>query len=197
MYLRFISSSSFAIIVTAALLLMMAGLITQQRGQPRSRPPIDTSIWHDVVRELPPLRTIEPPKRPPEVSDPPVIPRIDDGPAEGIRVATGGSLYEPPTGADRIPLGIPDGELMALVLVAPAYPAAALRRNLEGYVIVMFSVTASGSVDNIRVTESSDTVFERAAVEAARKFRFRPRVIDGTPVAVDAVRRRITFSLED
>ena len=41
------------------------------------------------------------------------------------------------------------------------------------------------------------SLFERAATTAALKFKYKPRVVDGVPVAVPGVKTRITFRLED
>jgi periplasmic protein TonB len=67
--------------------------------------------------------------------------------------------------------------------------------NLEGYVLLEFTVTSEGLVRDPRVIESSHQIFERAAVDAVLRFRYRPRVIDGNAVEVPGVRFRITFEL--
>jgi periplasmic protein TonB len=90
-----------------------------------------------------------------------------------------------------------DGEYMPIVQVAPLYPRRAEDLGLEGYVILEFTVTREGTVRDPRVIESSHSIFDRAAIEAALRFRYRPRVIDGEPVEVPGVRFRITFELWD
>ena len=89
-----------------------------------------------------------------------------------------------------------DGEYMPIVQVAPNYPRRAQMRGLEGYVTLEFTVTRQGTVRDPRVIESSNSVFDSAAVDAVMRFRYRPRVIDGEPVDVPGVRFRITFQLE-
>lgn len=90
-----------------------------------------------------------------------------------------------------------DGEYMPIVQVAPQYPRRAAERGLEGYVTLEFTVTRQGTVRDPIVIESSSGIFDRAAVDAVMRFRYRPRVIDGEPVEVPGVRFRITFELED
>ena len=68
--------------------------------------------------------------------------------------------------------------------------------NLEGWVVVEFDVSGSGTVENVRVIESSHRVFERAAVRAAERFRYRPRVVDGVPQPTRGVRNRFRFEME-
>ena len=197
MLLRIASSSSAALIVTGGLLLVMAALIAQ-RDHPRLA--LRRIEYSPFVFAPPPPPEVLERKRVPEpepVGEPPPRPRSGTG-ERGIPVLdpSPGPL-DPPADFDRFGFGIADGDLLPIVTVAPHYPPAAERRELEGYVIVAFTVTAGGTVDDVRVTESTHSVFERAAIEAVYKFRFRPRVIGGTPVAVDGVKRRITFILEN
>ncbi len=91
--------------------------------------------------------------------------------------------------------GISDGEYLPIVKVAPVYPARALQRGLEGYVIVEFTVTPAGTTRDAVVVESTSTLFERAAVEAALKFKYKPRVIDGEAVEVPGVQNKISFEI--
>jgi protein TonB len=88
-----------------------------------------------------------------------------------------------------------DGEYLPMYKASPQYPVRALQRRLEGYVIVEFVVTAAGAVRDVIVVESSSPIFEQAAVEAALKFKYQPRVIDGQPIEVSGVQNRITFKL--
>jgi periplasmic protein TonB len=90
-----------------------------------------------------------------------------------------------------------DGEYMPIVQVAPQYPRRAAERGLEGYVTLEFTVTRQGTVRDPVVIEPTSSIFDRAAIDAVMRFRYRPRVIDGEPVEVPGVRFRITFELED
>ena len=114
--------------------------------------------------------------------------------------AMAGSVSAPVINASMsiggVGFGITDGEYLPIVKVAPVYPARALNRGLEGYVIVEFTVTETGSTRDAFVVESTSTLFDRAAIEAALKFKYKPRVIDGTPVEVPGVRNRISFAIE-
>lgn len=76
--------------------------------------------------------------------------------------------------------------------VEPAYPADA--RGERGRVLLLLRVSADGLVTEVRIVESSGSgALDRAAVEAARAWRFRPATRDdGMPIA-SAVRRGVTF----
>ena len=96
-----------------------------------------------------------------------------------------------------LPQGSGDADYMPLLKVAPLYPPRAAQRRLEGYVIVEYTVTRSGGVRDIRVIDARPAhVFNQAAIEAARKIKYRPRKINGESVEVPGVRNRFTFRLE-
>ena len=93
--------------------------------------------------------------------------------------------------------GASDGDYLPIVKVAPVYPQRALSRKIEGWVLVEFTVTETGAVADARAIEAEPPgIFEDAAVEAALKFRYKPRVIDGKPVAVSGVQNLIRFEME-
>jgi len=50
-------------------------------------------------------------------------------------------------------------------------------------------------VTNVTVVESSAPIFEEAAIEAAQKFKYKPRVVDGVAIEVSGVQNKITFKL--
>lgn len=65
----------------------------------------------------------------------------------------------------------------------PFYPFTARRRGVEGRVVLKFIVKADGSVGTIEVVEASPRgVFEQAAVEAVKQWKFNPASKDGEPV---------------
>ncbi len=93
--------------------------------------------------------------------------------------------------------GMSDAEYMPIVRVVPIYPRQAAVLGLEGHVIVSFTVTTTGTVRDVIIIESTNAIFNRAAVQAALKFKYKPRVIDGVPVEVHDVQTKLTFLLED
>ena len=78
------------------------------------------------------------------------------------------------------------------------YPREALQKGVEGYVVVQFDVTEDGNVEDPIVLESEPPeVFDQSAILSAKKFKFRPKVVDGSPIRVEGVKRKIVFSLQD
>jgi bla regulator protein blaR1 len=88
-------------------------------------------------------------------------------------------------------------EFLPVVRVAPIYPAQAAQQRLEGRVIVEFTVTETGTVADVTVVQSSDPIFEQSAIDAAMRFRYRPRIVNGEPVRVPGVRNVFTYVLEE
>jgi len=91
-----------------------------------------------------------------------------------------------------------DGEYLPIVKVAPVYPRRAQTRGIEGYVLLEFTVTKTGAVIDPVVIESKPPgIFDRAAINAALKFKYKPKVVNGEAIDVAGVRNMITFELEE
>lgn len=91
-----------------------------------------------------------------------------------------------------------DGDYLPIVKVAPVYPRRAQTRGIEGHVLLEFTVTKTGAVVDPVVIESQPPgIFDRAAIQAALKFKYKPKVVNGEPIDVAGVRNLITFELEE
>lgn len=84
-------------------------------------------------------------------------------------------------------------ELTPLVRVPAEYPMNALARRIEGFVVVRFIVTESGSVRDPEVLRSDPPrIFDRAALRAVLRFKYQPQFVDGKPVEVTTY-TKLTF----
>ena len=93
-------------------------------------------------------------------------------------------------------IGSGEGDYLPIVRVAPQYPRRALINDVEGWVIVEFTVTPLGTVTNpYIVAEEPSGVFSDVAKNAVLKFRYKPRIVNGEPISVAGVRNKITFRL--
>ncbi len=91
-----------------------------------------------------------------------------------------------------------DGEYLPIVKVEPVYPRRAQQRGIEGYVLLEFTVTTSGAVrDPVVVEAKPPGIFDRSAIQAALKFKYRPKVANGEPMEVSGVRNLIKFEIEE
>jgi len=198
---RYVISIVIGTVVTMSLLFIMQLLIVtgkQALTDPRERHKLEfvrvkrneNLNTQDLTPEKPPKPPETPPETPPQEMD-----NVNPD-APTISVA-------PPTVAADTNIGGPggmniaEGDYLPIVRVAPVYPARALSRGLEGFVDMQFTVTTAGTVKDPIVLQSTSSLFERAAMRAVLKFKYKPRVVDGIPVEVPGVKTRISFQLED
>jgi len=71
-----------------------------------------------------------------------------------------------------------------LVKVEPAYPEVARRAGLGGRVRVTAVIGLDGGVESAEVLTSTNPLFDRAALDAVRKWRHRAATMNGQPVRV-------------
>jgi periplasmic protein TonB len=75
----------------------------------------------------------------------------------------------------------------------PAYPADMRKAKIGGVVTLVFVLNEEGRVEDARVENSTRPEFEKPALEAVRKWRFRPGVKDGQNVRT-YIRSPVRFS---
>lgn len=68
--------------------------------------------------------------------------------------------------------------------VAPEYPSELRREGVSGLVMVKCSIDESGNVTETLVEKSSNPAFEKPALAAVKKWKFKPAKQDGAPVAI-------------
>jgi len=146
-----------------------------------------------VVPDVPPEATPDllPPPTPNAAPDGP------DGPGEGTPGDLNGSPFGVPGGLGEGEAGPGDdhgldplemtGDMVRpvlLVKVDPSYPQVARRAGLGGRVTVRAVIAPDGSVESVEVFASTNPLFNEAAVDAVRKWRYRPALMSGRPVRV-------------
>ena len=198
---RYIVSGGFALIVIFGLFWVMQHLIDTADRQLDEDDPgrmleiVRVPPEEEVIRDEPlPPKPADPEEPPPE----PLPPSMDD-----ITPGTTPVQVSPPTVGTEINFQgtlsqFSEGEYLPLAIVQPVYPRRAIARNIEGYVIVELTVTETGATRDIRVLEAVPPgMFDKAALAAAARFKYKPRVIDGQPVEVPGVPYKLTFELEE
>ena len=78
----------------------------------------------------------------------------------------------------------------------PRYPDSLKREGVSGVVAVTIVIDESGAVISTAVAKSSHPDFEKPAMDAVTKWKFKPAKKDGTPVKVK-VTLPLRFSVED
>jgi protein TonB len=79
--------------------------------------------------------------------------------------------------------GNDEAEAIPIFKIEPKYPRKAARSKIEGWVKLEFTITESGTVSDPVVVDSNPRrTFDRSAIQSIRKWRFKPKVVDGRPV---------------
>ncbi len=173
-------------VVTASLFVLMAELIKQEPVQVTETPVIiiDPIIYQGeeektIVR--PKIKPIEKVIKTPPTQVEPLEPNTSSMGNEYTFNTT-----VPNTKLNvKININNARGDMQATpqFRVDPSYPAKASRDGIEGWVKLGFTVTASGAVTDISVIDANPSkVFNREARRALRKWKYKPRLIDGKPV---------------
>jgi len=116
-----------------------------------------------------------------EVSDvpAPVRPATEDGEPRLVETAPPPPPPAAPASAPR-PAPIATTEPQPVSMPAPTYPARALRNGEQGTVMVSAEISENGIPSTVEVARSSGSrQLDRAAVDAVRRWRFRPAMADG------------------
>jgi len=147
-------------------------------------------------------RQLKPKKPPPPDAPPPQppTPQLENLDANAEKIA----ISEVPVETDiemtgGFSLGIGEGDYLPIVKVAPIYPNRALTRGIEGFCVVQYTVTQLGTVKDPVVVEDmcSSSLFHSASVNAALKFKYKPRIMDGQAVEVPGVQNKFTYEITE
>ena len=190
-----VANALLAAVVTTLLLLLMCTLIaTDDVVLESGGKKVLTQIYMDKTTIVPQPtdpkpEPVDPPTPQPKV--PPQVARTDFNPEYVTPTPV------PVVDGPHLNAGVSSGTAMAMMTVAPDYPMSARRRGVEGYVDLMFDVTATGRTDNIRVIQAQpEGYFERASIRTLAKWKYQPALREGVPVAQYNQTTRIRFALE-
>jgi protein TonB len=125
----------------------------------------DAGLGDGHIRISPHYVAFEPPPNAPDAPLPPALP--------------------PPAPADEKPPVRVGGRLEPAVLIKrtePQYPPMAKAARVEGVVVLKGMISLDGRIDDIRVV-SGNPVLVDAAVQCVRKWKYRPAVLNGQPIA--------------
>jgi protein TonB len=144
------------------------------------------------------------PKKPLPPGSPPPLPSTPQ--FESLSPSAGTiAIYAAPAETDieisgaGFSLGVGEGDYLPIVKVAPIYPQRALSRGIEGYCVVQYTVTRQGTIRDPFVIEGqcTNSMFHKPSLQAALKFKYKPRVIDGQAVEVPGVQNKFTYVIEE
>jgi len=193
---RVISAAVLAFIITMGLLLLMHFLIASNLKEPEQGKEYKIP---DIVmpdRKVSEEFDTRKPDKPDEAKQPP--PEIPEPEYQSPNVNTAIAVSAP----TNLDLNISavggfssDGDYLPIVKVEAKYPSSALSRGTEGYCTVQYTVATDGSTKDVEVYDCPQSVFARSSVAAAKKFKYKPKVVDGQPIEVKGVRNRFIFKM--
>lgn len=133
----------------------------------------------------------------PEV--PPLKPSAADNSGQTLQVSAMPANAEIRINNSNIGFGAGEGDYLPIVKVAPIYPRGAMMKGIDGECLVRYTVTTSGTVKDVEVVkeECTDALFHRASIQAAKRFKYKPRVIGGVAIEVSGVYNMFYYSVVD
>ena len=204
---KYAAGVGLSLLITTGLFFIMVVLISLGDSGMKE----DTSVkLADIVmpeRQIDTfLSEVEKPEKPEEQPEDIAQPELDLQPLTGVDV----SIAKPKANFSAGGSFFRDGEYIPLFKVQPIYPRRAQERGTEGFAIVSFTITESGTVENATALEGycgdpegpeeemrSCSIFNSASSRAALKLKYKPKIVDGKATAVDGVLHRFTFIMAD
>lgn len=187
-----------AAFIVVALFLIMYNLVKppEEQIEESSNPPNiqigrkidDSSLQNQKRFERPALD--QPPPPPPAINQATFKPSVD-----GVQAAT-------PTFDANVDIGSsfnPDRDAQPIVRIPPS--EGDFQRCIRSderkseRVSLEFDVTPEGQVTNVRVLDSTDRCYERSAIRAAQRWKYRPKVEDGNNQPRFGVRTVIRYEV--
>ena len=204
---KYAAGIGLSVIITTGLFFVMVVLISLGDSGMKE----DTSVkLADIVmpeRQIDTFMTeVEKPEKPEEQPEDIAQPELDLQPLTGIDV----SIAKPKANFKAGGSFFRDGEYIPLFKVQPIYPRRAQERGTEGFSIVSFTITESGTVEDAKAIEGycgdpegpeeemrPCTLFNSASARAALKLKYKPKIVDGKATSVEGVLHRFTFIMAD
>lgn len=90
-----------------------------------------------------------------------------------------------------------DRRATPIVRFPPEYPQRALMRNVEGWVMMEFTITSSGTVADIVVIDADPPgYFEKAAEKSLSRWKYQPKMVNGKPVSQLKMQELFKFEIK-
>lgn len=203
---KYAAGVGLSVLITTVLFFIMVILISLGDSGMKQ----DTSVkLADIVmpeRQIDTFLTeVDKPEKPEEQPEDIAQPELDLQPLTGLDVTiakpkanfkAGGSFFR-------------DGEYIPLFKVQPIYPRRAQERGTQGFALVSFTITETGTVEDAQALEGycgdpngpesemrPCSIFNSASARAALKLKYKPKIVDGKATPVEGVLHKFTFVME-
>lgn len=203
--LRLLFATPVAALISISLFAFMAWMVdhSNQRPPQASKPLSFNMVMMEQDNEVQRRQRSVPEQ--PELPDPPPespvsnkqtsvtsTAELSSVPSLGLDTAINGISINAPTFGD---FGV-NQQAMPLHRVEPTYPSRALRRGIEGYVVMRFTIDETGRPTDIEVVEAEPRrMFERDAMRALRNWKYQPKMLDGKAVTQPGQSVKLEFRL--
>ncbi len=203
--LRLLFATPIAVLISLSLFAFMAWMVDNgNQGAPKASQPLSFNMVMLEQENQVQRRQRSVPEQPELPEPPPESPvsqkqtavanssQLSSVPSLGLDTAINGIAINAPTFGD---IGA-NQQAMPLHRVEPTYPARALQRGIEGYVVMSFTIDETGQPTDIEVLEAEPKrVFEREAMRALRNWKYQPKLVDGKAVTQPGQSVKLEFKL--
>jgi len=200
---KYAAGIGLSVVITTVLFFIMVILISLGDSGMKE----DTSVkLADIVmpeREIDTFLTeVDKPEQPEEQPEDIAQPELDLQPLTGLDV----SIAKPKANFKAGGSFFRDGEYIPLFKVQPIYPRRAQERGTQGFALVSFTITETGTVEDAQALEGycgdptgpesemrPCSIFNSASARAALKLKYKPKIVDGKATPVTGVLHKFTF----
>ena len=93
---------------------------------------------------------------------------------------------------------VSDREAQPLVRIPPMMPPRFMENSKHsGYCRVKFDVSPEGAPFNVITTYCTSRMLERSTIKSVQKWKYQPKIVNGTPVARSGVEQKVSYRLAD
>lgn len=197
---KLLSIFTMAGMITFGLFVFMAYLISSNHVEiTQGPPPVIVDVVQIPEEDKPEKyvrKLFQPPEPPPMMETTRVTPQVADVSSEFSYKQPEMNLTTNMT--DTVTMnGQPNQDARPIVRVNPKYPLDALRKGVQGWVKLAFDISEVGEVINVKVLDSEPKrIFDKAAKQALRKWKYRAKSIDGKQVQQHNFTVLLDFNME-
>ncbi len=203
--LRLLFATPFAALICLSLFSFMAWMVDHgNQRAPKASEPLSFNMVMIEQDNAVQRRQRSVPEQPEMPEPPPESPvsksqttvtntaKLSSVPSLGLDTSINGIAINAPTFGD---FGV-NQQAMPLHRVEPSYPSRALKRGIEGYVVMSFTIDETGRPTDITVVEAQPKrMFERDAMRALRNWKYQPKLMDGKAVTQPGQSVKLEFRL--
>jgi protein TonB len=188
--------------IAFGLFVVMAKLVENDGKAQEALPPPPVI---DIVMQKPDdeiqQRVRKPPPPPPPPEEPPKVEPLEPDQAEPDNTGFSLALPSVDTGDIGVSIGgvgaMRDGDAAPIVRIPPEYPPQASRDGKEGWVKLSFTINEVGGVEDVEVIDADPKrIFDRSAKRALRKWKYRPKIVDGVAQKQFGLEVQLDFKLD-